>query len=138
MLTVPEPNLTEKQPRQPEVREIPEKPSPRVVLTPSGLRVGDYMLVPTLVLSTDNRYDDVNLRERMLRDQLDEMASHQHGEVHEDPISQLLKRQDAAALNQKDPGIRLVLSIHQILQGSLHIPNFIRRLPLPEEGAAAK
>ena len=52
-------------------RSSPAAPPPRgPVLTMQGLLIGDYYVIPNLLFGTDNRYDDVNTRERALRDAL--------------------------------------------------------------------
>lgn len=56
-----------------------------------GLLIGDYQLQPRLVLGTDNRLDDVNIRERVLRDEMDYMEARRRGELKVDPITVWLR-----------------------------------------------
>src|SRR5262245_57990738 len=53
------------------VQTIPPPRRPYVELAGLGLLIGDYHLQPRLALGTDSRLDDVNIRERVLRDEMD-------------------------------------------------------------------
>jgi hypothetical protein len=91
----------------------------RPLVTLEGILVGDYYLVPNLLFGTDNRYDDVNTRERALRDDLNYMESRRHGEIHIDPLNQLLRKH---AQRFNDPGFQVAMVIHHLLQGALQPP----------------
>lgn len=110
----------------------------RPLVTLEGILIGDYYLVPNLLFGTDNRYDDVNTRERALRDDLNYMESRRHGEIHIDPLSQLLRKH---AQRFNDPGFQVAMVIHHLLQGALQPPvrsvEQVMRLDVTSKGAAS-
>lgn len=102
-------------------RPTPAAPSPRgPVMTMQGLLIGDYYVIPNLLFGTDNRYDDVNIRERALRDDLNYLDARLRGEIHIDPLT-LLLRKHVQRFN--DPGFQVAMVIHHLLQGALQPPN---------------
>ncbi len=101
-------------------RATPAKPGRRrPILTMQGVLVGDYYLIPNLLFGTDNRYDDVNTRERALRDDLNYLDARLRGEIHIDPLT-LLLRKHVQRFN--DPGFQVAMVIHHLLQGALQPP----------------
>lgn len=90
------------------------------VMTMQGLLIGDYYVIPNLLFGTDNRYDDVNTRERALRDDLNYLDARLHGEIHIDPLTQLLRKH---VQRFNDPGFQVAMVIHHLLQGALQPPN---------------
>lgn len=91
----------------------------RPIMTLEGLLIGDYYLIPNLLFATDSRYDDVNTRERALRDDLNYLDARLHGEIHIDPLTQLLRKQ---VQRFNDPGFQVAMVIHHLLQGALQPP----------------
>ena len=114
-------------PRVPQSRHRP-------VFTMEGILLGDYYLVPNLILATDNRYDDANTRERALRDEMNYQDARKHGEMHEDPLTQLLRKRVLRLGG--DPGFRVALVIHHFLQGALQPPVKSVDLVLRPDGQA--
>lgn len=106
----------------------------RPIFTMEGILIGDYYLVPNLILVTDNRYDDANTRERALRDELNYQDARRRGEVHEDPLTQLLRKRVLRLGG--DPGFRVALVIHHFLQGALQPPIKSVDLVLRPDGQA--
>jgi len=96
-----------------------------------GLLIGDYQLQPRLALGTDNRLDDVNTRERVLRDEMDARESARRGEVHEDAISAWLRTRGQPGLPGVDPGLQVATAIQRVLRGNIRIPNFLDYGPAP-------
>lgn len=92
----------------------------RPIFTMEGILLGDYYLVPNLILATDNRYDDANTRERVLREEMAYQDARRHGEIHEDPLTQLLRKRVQRLGG--DPGFRVALVVHHFLQGALQPP----------------
>lgn len=118
--------------RDPPTRIQPNRRRP--IFTMEGILLGDYYLVPNLILATDNRYDDANTRERALRDELNAQEAHRRGEVNEDPLTQLLRKRVQRLGG--DPGFRVGLVIHHLLQGALQPPTKSVELVLRTEGQA--
>lgn len=123
------------------VRAHPRPPAPvrhRPVLTMEGILIGDYYLIPNLLFATDNRYDDVNIRERALRDDLNYQQSRLHGEIHIDPLTQLLRKHPQRL---SDPGFQVVELIHRLLHGALPPPirsvEQVLRLDVASQGPAS-
>ena len=114
-------------PRAPQSRRRP-------VFTMEGILLGDYYLVPNLILVTDNRYDDANTRERALRDEMNYQDARRHGDVHEDPLTQLLRKRVLRLGG--DPGFRVALLVHHFLQGALQPPVKSVDLVLRPDGQA--
>ncbi len=106
----------------------------RPIFTMEGILLGDYYLVPNLILVTDNRYDDANTRERALRDEMNYQDARRHGEMHEDPLTQLLRKRVLRLGG--DPGFRVALVIHHFLQGALQPPVKSVDLVLRPDGQA--
>ncbi len=101
--------------------DVPRRPG-KVYVTTEGLAVGDYFLSPRVVFGTDNRYDDANIRERAMREDMDALQARQRGELREDPLSQLIRHRQQGALNPSEPGFRLASTVHELLQLTLHMP----------------
>jgi hypothetical protein len=78
-----------------------------------GLLIGDYRIIPNLVLSTDNRYDNASSREYALRQELNWLDARQHGDIpFMDPLSVLLENRNRPPLSAAD--IELVLQIQRV------------------------
>jgi len=131
LLAPPSPSQPAEAERKPEPRRNPWRPR----IDSEGLVLGDFHIVPRLVLSTDTRYDDVNTRERVLREELDALEAWKRGEVHVDPLTALLQNRSREGMQRGDPGYGLASTIHQVLQGALRVPNLLRQVPHPSLGA---
>lgn len=107
--------------------ERTEQPKRQRYIDFEGIILGDFHLAPNLVLATDSRYDDINTRERMLRNELDTLEARRRGELKEDPLSLLLRQHSQRCFARSDPGFRFIFTLHQLLQGGLHMPNLIQR-----------
>lgn len=119
------------------LREPPPAAAPsrrRPILTMEGILLGDYYLVPNLILVTDNRYDDANTRERALREELNYQDARRHGDVHEDPLTQLLRKRVFRLGG--DPGFRIALVVQHFLQGALQPPVRSLEMVLRPDGLA--
>lgn len=120
---------------QPALSPIAELPPPsslpveyayqksRPHVTGEGLVLGDFVLSPRIYFSTDNRYDDANVRERAMREDIDYFFEARHrGELREDPVSAMFHNWQRDPLKLHEPSIQLANSIHEILQSALHSP----------------
>lgn len=97
-----------------------QKTKPHV--TAEGLIIGNYVLSPRIYFSTDNRYDDANVRERALREDIEVFEARRRGELREDPISKMFHDWQRDPLNITEPSFQLMGSIHALLQSALHTP----------------
>lgn len=118
--------------RDPPARTPPSRRRP--IFTMEGILIGDYYLVPNLVFGTDNRYDDANTRERVLRDELNFQDARRRGELREDPLTQLLRKRVRRLGG--DPGFKVALVIRHLLQGTLQPPNKSVELIVRPDGRA--
>lgn len=120
------------QPPLPPVTELPP-PSPLPVeyayhktrphVTGEGLVLGDFVLSPRVYFSTDNRYDDANVRERAMREDIDYFfEARRRGELREDPVSAMFHNWQRDPMNLHEPSMHIANSIHEILQSALHSP----------------
>lgn len=102
---------------------------PYVEVSGLGLLIGDYQVQPRLTLGTDNRYDDVNIRERVLRDEMDAREAQRRGELKEDPITRWLRTRGRAGLPGIDPGFQLAYTIQRVLRGSIRLAPMLEYAP---------
>jgi len=102
---------------------------PYIEVSGLGLLIGDYQIQPRLVLGTDNRLDDANIRERALRDDLDAMEARKRGEIKEDPITFWLRTRGQNGLPGVDPGFQVAYAIQNVLRGSVKLPPMLEYAP---------
>jgi len=121
-------------PKNPEAERLAEKHigayRPYVEVSGLGLIIGDYQLQPRLVLGTDNRLDDVNIRERVLRDEMDAREAQKRGELKEDPITKWLRTRGRSGL-QIDPGFQVAYAVQRVLRGSIRLAPMLEYAPPP-------
>lgn len=129
-------------PRSPEAEKLAEKHTgayrPYVEVSGLGLLVGDYQIQPRLVLGTDNRLDDVNIRERVLRDEMDAREAQRRGELKEDPITQWLRTRGRSGLPGIDPGFQVAYAVQRVLRGSIRLAPMLEYAPPPHTPPAEK
>lgn len=116
----------------------PARPRPRARVDAEGIVIGDFHISPRLVLGTDNRYDDVNTRERAMRDERDYIDAKARGEIVDDPVTAMLRNRSKGCFLWSDPGFRMVLTMHQILQGGLRVPALLWIGPPPRSLESGK
>jgi len=102
---------------------------PYVEVSGIGLLIGDYQIQPRLVLGTDNRLDDVNVRERALRDEMDALEAKKRGEIKEDAITLWLRTRGRSGLTGIDPGFQVAYALQRVLRSSIRLAPMLEYSP---------
>jgi hypothetical protein len=102
-----------------------------VELAGLGVLIGDYQIFPRLTFSTDNRLDDVNTRERALRDDMDAIEARRRGEIRQDPVSIWLRTRGHSALPGIEPCFQAAFTIQNILLRGIRLPQMLEYGPPP-------
>ena len=104
-------------PPPPVVQRKKDLPHLRQPIPLEGFPAGDFLIQPTITLSTDCRYGDPRSRDRSWMEELDSQDARLRGERKDDPLLSFLKGPGKDNTGKKtDPGYQIAATIGHRLQ----------------------